>query len=205
MMHIFTLHISTASLAPHLKRNAGPSRLPSPGVPLLPPDRRRRQNRDHRALSYDLENRPLAISRNGLATAFAYGPDGERWSKTSVAGLTHYLGPGTGNDAELLFDLANPAGQLTSHLHADVKREGSATDYQIKDHLASNRLTIRHGLTLNRHDYGPYGTPLTSNGSTIPGGPMGGKLHTECDRVAIHIGQNSRNSTLFPCCCAKMA
>jgi RHS repeat-associated protein len=38
-----------------------------------------------------------------------------------------------------------------------------------KDHLASNRLTsfMAGGSPTARHDYGPFGSPLTSNGSTI--------------------------------------
>jgi RHS repeat-associated protein len=50
-----------------------------------------------------------------------------------------------------------------------VKREGTATDFLIKDHLASNRLSLRMGNpTTTRLDYGPYGQPLGSNGATLP-------------------------------------
>jgi RHS repeat-associated protein len=52
-----------------------------------------------------------------------------------------------------------------------VKREGALTDYLIKDHLSSNRLTLRHGPAgTSTHAYGPYGQPLTSNGSVLAGG-----------------------------------
>jgi hypothetical protein len=68
-------------------------------------------------------------------------------------------------------DLASPTGLLATTLHADVRREGLATDYLLKDHLASNRLTLRHGpASIQRHDYGPFGQPLTSNGSVIATG-----------------------------------
>jgi RHS repeat-associated protein len=68
-------------------------------------------------------------------------------------------------------DLASPQGLLSTTLHADVRREGLATDYLLKDHLASNRLTLRHGpASIQRHDYGPFGQPLTSNGSTLATG-----------------------------------
>jgi RHS repeat-associated protein len=40
-------------------------------------------------------------------------------------------------------------------------------DYLVKDHLSSNRLTL-NGASVTRHDYGPYGQPLTSNGASIP-------------------------------------
>jgi RHS repeat-associated protein len=53
-----------------------------------------------------------------------------------------------------------------------VRREGGATDYQVKDHLASNRLTIRHmsGSSVLPHDYAPYGQPLANATSLIAPG-----------------------------------
>jgi RHS repeat-associated protein len=117
-----------------------------------------------------LENRPLVVTRNGLASSFAYGSDSERVSKSWNGNVTHYLG----NDSELLVNAANPSGLLSSYLHPDVKREGALTDYLVKDHLSSNRLTLRHGpSSTSAHAYGPYGQPLTSNGSTIAGGSNG--------------------------------
>jgi RHS repeat-associated protein len=41
----------------------------------------------------------------------------------------------------------------------------------VKDHLASNRLVLRLGAGTMRADYGPFGQPLTSNGSV----PLQGK------------------------------
>jgi RHS repeat-associated protein len=41
----------------------------------------------------------------------------------------------------------------------------------VKDHLASNRLVLRVGGATMRADYGPFGQPLTSNGSV----PLQGK------------------------------
>jgi RHS repeat-associated protein len=69
----------------------------------------------------------------------------------------------------LLVNGVNPRGLLTSYLNADVKREGGITSWGLKDHLASNRLMtyMAGGQATSRHDYGPYGTPLTTNGSTI--------------------------------------
>jgi RHS repeat-associated protein len=120
-----------------------------------------------RSLAYDLENRPLVVTRNGLASSFAYGSDGERVSKSWNGNVTHFMG----NDTELLVNAGNPSGLLSFHLHPDVKREGALTDYLIKDHLSSNRLTLRHGPSSTAtHAYGPYGQPLTSNGSTLAGG-----------------------------------
>ncbi len=117
-----------------------------------------------RDLVYDLENRVIAVERGGVTTSFAYGPDGERVSKTFGSNTTLYLG----NDAEISFSPANPAGELTSYLHADVRRVGSATEYMIKDHLASNRLVIRHGGSVTSHAYGPYGEPRLTGTTQVP-------------------------------------
>ena len=71
-------------------------------------------------------------------------------------------------------DAANPTGLLTSYLHADVKRRGAAIDFSFKDHLASNRVTQTFTpATTQTTDYGPYGQPLTSNGSI----PINGKAY----------------------------
>jgi RHS repeat-associated protein len=70
-----------------------------------------------------------------------------------------------GADAEIAVDSANTAGLLTSYLHPDIRREGRATDVMVKDHLASNHLVLRVGSGTTRADYGPFGQPLTSNGS----------------------------------------
>jgi RHS repeat-associated protein len=114
-----------------------------------------------RQIAYDLENRPVVV-RGSKTAVFAYGPDGERAIKYGASGVTTLF---LGKDAELLFspDTATlyPNGQLSSYIHPDVKREGQATDYLIKDHLASNRLTIRHSTgSVEHHRYGPYGKPL---------------------------------------------
>jgi RHS repeat-associated protein len=117
-----------------------------------------------RTLAYDLENRPLTVSRNALTTVMAYGADGGRWSKAGAGATFWYMG----GEAELLVNAGNPTGLLTSYLHPDVKREGSATDLLVKDHLASNRLSNRMGGASTRLDYGPTGAPLGSNGAVLP-------------------------------------
>jgi hypothetical protein len=93
---------------------------------------------------------PLIVLRNGIATSFAYGPDGERVSKTGNSATTWYLG----NDSEY-----TPVTGVTSYLHPDVRREGSATDFLLKDHLSSNRVTLRMGGLTTPQSYGPYGNP----------------------------------------------
>jgi RHS repeat-associated protein len=100
----------------------------------------------------------------------AYGADGERVMKrfgTLANNSTHYY---LGGEAELLFrtNIAGDQGVLTSYIHPDVKREGANVDFLMKDHLASNRMALRFGGAVTRMDYGPYGQPLASAGSTIP-------------------------------------
>ena len=119
-----------------------------------------------RSIAYDGENRPVSVTRNGNVARFDYGPDGERAAKTYLRNTTLYAGA----EAELLVNPTYPDGIATSWLHPDVKREGRATDLLLKDHLASNRLVLRVGGATRRANYGPFGQPLTSNGSvTIQG------------------------------------
>ena len=77
-----------------------------------------------RALVYDGENRPIAVTKGGVTTVFQYGPDGERTKRSYLAGASPTAIWYMGNDTELLVDAANPAGLLTSYPHPDVKREG---------------------------------------------------------------------------------
>jgi RHS repeat-associated protein len=111
-----------------------------------------------RTLTYDLENRPLIILRNGVAATMAYGPDGERTSKSYLGTTTSFLG----NEAEYNSGTA----LFTAYLHPDVRREGSATDFLLKDHLNSNRVTLRMGGLTTPQSYGPYGQPKNQS---LPG------------------------------------
>jgi YD repeat-containing protein len=62
-----------------------------------------------RAFTYDAENRPLSITRNGVATSFTYDPLGERASKQWGQALTVYAvsdvrrGPLTQEIAAIVF------------------------------------------------------------------------------------------------------
>ena len=105
-----------------------------------------------RSFAYDGENRPLAITQNGLTTAMAYGPDGERASKSFNGSRYFYMG----GEGEVLVNSSYTTGLLTSYLHPDVKREGLATDFMLKDHLASNRISMRMGGATTKMDYGAY-------------------------------------------------
>jgi RHS repeat-associated protein len=81
----------------------------------------------------------------------AYGPDGERVLKSGNGVTTQYFG----GDAEF----SSATGLATSYLHPDVRREGAAIDILIKDHLASNRVTLRFGGATTPQAYSPYGSP----------------------------------------------
>ena len=118
-----------------------------------------------RTLVYDGENRPISVTQNGNVSRFAYGPDAERTSKSFNTSTTQYLGDGT----EFLVDTANPTGLITSYVGGDAKRVGAITSWGHKDNLASNRVVsyMAAGPASTRHDYGPYGKPLITNGSTI--------------------------------------
>jgi RHS repeat-associated protein len=118
-----------------------------------------------RTFTYDGENRPLAITKSGT-TRFTYGPDGSRASKVLGSTTRHFFG-----GEELLVNTANPSGLLTSFLGGGIAREGLATDYSIRDHKGSNRLTLRHGpATTSIHDYGPYGLPVPADGTVTING-----------------------------------
>jgi RHS repeat-associated protein len=117
-----------------------------------------------RTFTYDGENRPLTITQNANVSAFSYGPDGERASKSFGVATTRYFG-----GAELLVDAVNPSGLLTSYLGGGAKRVGLVTSWSHQDQLRSNRVMsfMAGGAATTKHDYGPYGAPLASNGSTI--------------------------------------
>ncbi len=115
-----------------------------------------------RSLAYHLENRPLTVTQNGTVTAMAYGPDGERLSKSYNGTTTWYMGGDT--------ELSSATNLFTSFLHPDVMRQGSVTSWGLKDHLASNRAIsfMAGGQATIKYDYSPYGQPLSSNGATPP-------------------------------------
>ena len=90
----------------------------------------------------------------------------KRAAKSFLGNQNFFLG----NDTAVNVTRATPAGSVTSFLHPDVRRAGTGTDILVKDHLASNRLVLPLGAAAKRADYGPFGQPLTSNGSMpMPG------------------------------------
>ncbi len=136
-----------------------------------------------RSFTYDGENRPVSILQNGISSVFTYGPDGERSSKTYNGNQYLYMG----SEAELLVNSSYTTGLLTSYLHPDVKREGLATDFMLKDNLASNRISMRMGnATPTKMDYGPYGQPLSTNGGPQTKGYIGERYDAETGLQYLH-------------------
>jgi RHS repeat-associated protein len=134
-------------------------------VPALPPDRRRRARKGSR--------RPVAITADGRSTLFQYGADGERLRKWVNGAPDNSVTWYAGADAELRSASYQPDGQWTSFLSGDVRKSASGIDYLLRDHLGSVRASVPQVLDaaltgLVRHDYGPYGAPLTSNGAITP-------------------------------------
>jgi RHS repeat-associated protein len=77
-----------------------------------------------------------------------------------------------------------------------VRREGTQTLYLIKDHLASNRLTIpqsaaalqSHAEACPREGGGPYGNPRITNAATVPTGRgcINERFDAETDLQYLH-------------------
>jgi RHS repeat-associated protein len=126
-----------------------------------------------RSFVYDGENRPVSVTANSITSRFAYGPDGARTLKVAGTKSYSYFG-----GEELLQD--GSLLTLTSTIAADIRREVllnqspqqfGTTDFAYKDQKSSTRLTLRMSpASTTQSDYGPFGQPLTSNGSTVING-----------------------------------
>jgi RHS repeat-associated protein len=126
-----------------------------------------------RSFVYDGENRPVSVTANSITSRFAYGPDGARTLKVAGAKSYSYFG-----GEELLED--GSLLTLTSTVAGDIRREVllnqtpqqfGTTDFAYKDRKSSTRLTLRMSpASTTPSDYGPFGQPLTSNGSSIING-----------------------------------
>jgi hypothetical protein len=90
-----------------------------------------------KTLAWDEGNRLKSVTKNGVTTSFAYGPDGARATKTATSGTTNYYGA----EAE------EKAGTYTRYPHADVMVETvgnvSTIKFLHRDHLASVRLVTK--------------------------------------------------------------
>jgi hypothetical protein len=118
-----------------------------------------------RSIAYDGENRPTSVIQNGNLSRFEYGPSGARSQKVFGSAARFLFG-----GEELLVDGANPSGLLTSVIDRDVRREGGATDFLVKDRKASTRSTITVTVqellwlpVLPHVPHPPVGHPLPSS------------------------------------------
>ncbi|XFA67183.1 RHS repeat-associated core domain-containing protein (plasmid) [Tistrella mobilis] len=93
-----------------------------------------------RVLTYDAENRPLTVTKDGIITSYAYGPDGARVKKTVLApGGTPVVTLYPGDQMEVAND-----GTLTKYPHPDIRRVGLTSCYVHRDHLQSVRMETAH-------------------------------------------------------------
>lgn len=131
-----------------------------------------------RTLTWDGENRPATVTKDGVTTRFDYGPDGSRWIKstptpannsctpnaTAIPTRTYSFGP----ELELkeapvcTTGLWSVLPVWTKYPHADVKRvgygSGAATYYLHRDGLNTVRLvTNGAGGVEEWSSYTPYG------------------------------------------------
>ena len=106
--------------------------------------------RGMQTIVYDGADRPMQVE----GVSFAYGPDGQRWKKTSGTSVTLTLGR-----------IEIRSGVMTKYLPGGAKRIGSATYWLHKDHLGSiQAVTDSSGAQVLRKVYAPYGERLAANG-----------------------------------------
>lgn len=135
-----------------------------------------------RAVTYDAENRAVAVAANGNAVTYLYGPDGARLKKIVGSSATLYLG----DDIE-----RDPPGAFTVYITSDVKRIAGASHYLHRDHLASIRaVTDASGAIYRASTYRPYGeetetvlSPLTPD---EPKGFIGERTDKEIGLTYLH-------------------
>jgi hypothetical protein len=128
---------------------------------------------------------------------FVYGLMARASRKPLARVPAYYLGA----DSELLFDAANPQGLLTTYVHRDVRRVGSAIEYLPKDVRGSVRLTLRNGgaVALQRHVYGPMVSPRPSAAQQPPPlWPMARPISTKDMTLKPGCNTSMRGITIVP-------
>jgi len=111
-----------------------------------------------RTISYDFDNRPVAITRNGATTLLSYDGLGNRVKKQSLSASTRYVSK--------LFECTG--GSCTKHIFAGDQRlasvTASTTSYFHADHLGSTRVvTNQDGVPIEKITYRPFGEALTDS------------------------------------------
>ena len=111
------------------------------------------QGYDGKVMTYDAENRPLTVTKDGVVTTYVYGADGGRLMQTVGAGTTV-----TFAEVEIR-GFKSGAETILTQPHAIVRLEnGGAPSYLHTDHLASIHLiTSAAGLVEDQRTYAPFG------------------------------------------------
>lgn len=115
-----------------------------------------------RQISYNADNMPVQIIRNGSITSLTYDGDGTRAKKTALSGTTYYIGEH--------FEVIN--GLQTKHVFAGNLRIAKVSSigvyYYHKDHIGSSSvMTNMNGNLVETSNYMPFGEMREHTGSTV--------------------------------------
>jgi len=116
----------------------------------------------NKVITYDYNNRPTSVQFAGQTTAYTYGADGARQTKTVGATETFYAGI-----AEIR-DFGGTGESIILQPHADFRitdagGAAEAVSYLHRDHLASVKMiTNAAGTPEQSTSYTPYGDPDTT-------------------------------------------
>ncbi len=126
-------------------------------------------------IAYNYLNLPVSLTKSGSPVNYGYDGQSQRLWKKNGATITWYVRTAAGHTlAELngagavqYFNLLTPSGETIAQKRFDTT---PAKDYYyLKDHLGSNRLTIRNdsgvGTVTAETDYDPFGFEIRNPGS----------------------------------------
>lgn len=128
-----------------------------------------------RTITYDPENRPMAINASGTSTIFYYDGNGERVKKATGPTTTVYIGS--------LYECTN--GSCTKYIFANGQRIAAKTNtntfYYHPDHLGgSSMITDANGSQVEYIAYYPFGqTRIDSGSANVPYKYTGQELDSE--------------------------
>ncbi|WP_282092535.1 RHS repeat-associated core domain-containing protein [Epibacterium ulvae] len=111
-----------------------------------------------KVMTYDAENRPLTVTRNGVTTRYEYAADGTRLKKTTSGGgqpteTTAYFGP-----VEIQKFGQGSREVIITYPHPTVRLVNGVAEYLHTDQLGSVRaITDRNGNVDKRSSYRPFG------------------------------------------------
>ncbi len=110
-----------------------------------------------KTMSYDGENRPLAVTYAGTTTSYVYGPDGQRL-KMIVSGGSGTATTLHAGDVEIRNYGQGSSEIVTRHADTTVREVNGTQSLLARDHLASVLLvTDDTGLAARTTSYVPYG------------------------------------------------